>query len=64
MWLRGEALLVDDDLMVVPTEGDQIVGVGGPALAPWDEMVDLESMVAGTSVGLAGEPVAVENEPS
>jgi hypothetical protein len=60
MWFGGESLLVDDDLMVVPTERDQIVRVGGSAFAPWDEMVDLESMLAGTTVGLAGEPVAVE----
>jgi hypothetical protein len=30
VWL--EASLVDDDLMVEPAEGDQIVRVGGPAL--------------------------------
>jgi hypothetical protein len=64
MWFGGESLLVDDDLMVVPAEGDQIVRVGGSALAPGDEMVDLESMRAGTSVGLAREPVAVEYESS
>ena len=44
-------MLVDDDLMVVPAEGDQIVGVCCSALAPWDEMVDLETMV--TPEGLA-----------
>ena len=57
----GESLLVDDDLMVVPAEGDQIVGVCCSALAPWDEMVDLESMVTGTAVGLAAVLVAVED---
>jgi hypothetical protein len=57
-------LLVDDGLMVVPAEGDQIVRVGGSALAPGDEMVDLESMAAGTAVGLAGEPITVEDESS
>jgi hypothetical protein len=64
MWFRCESLLVDDDLVVIPAQGDQIVGVGGSALAPGDEMVDLESMVAGAPVGLAGEPVAVEDESS
>jgi hypothetical protein len=64
MWLRGESLLMDDDLMVIPAQGDEIVRVCGPALAPGDEMVDLESMVAGTSVGPAGESITVEDEPS
>jgi hypothetical protein len=64
MTVGGESLLVDDGLMVVPAEGDQIVRVGGSALAPGDEMVDLGSMAAGTAVGLAGEPITVEDESS
>jgi hypothetical protein len=64
MTVGGESLLVDDDLMVEPAEGDQIVGVCASVLAPGDEMVDLESMVAGTAVGPTGEPVAVEDEPA
>jgi hypothetical protein len=64
MTVGDESPLVDDDLMVIPTERDQIVRVGGSAFAPRDEMVDLESMLAGTTVGLAREPVAVEDESS
>jgi hypothetical protein len=61
MGIRGEALLVDDDLMVIPAEGDQIVWVCGSALTPWDAMVDLETMLAGTTVGCAGVSVSFQD---
>jgi hypothetical protein len=59
-----EASLVDDNLVVVPAKGDQILRVGGSVFAPWDEMVDLETVGAGTAVGGAAVPVAVEDGPS
>jgi hypothetical protein len=55
-------LLVDDDLMVEPTEGYEIVRVGCSALGPGNDVVDLESMVAGTPVCLADMSVTVEDE--
>jgi hypothetical protein len=64
MVVWGESLLVDDDLMVVPAEGDQIVRIGFTALMPGDEMVDLESTGAGTAVGPAHVSVAVEDGPT
>jgi hypothetical protein len=62
MVIGGESLLVDDDLMVEPAEGDEILGVCGSALAPGDLVVDLEAMVAGTPVSLADMSVTVEDE--
>jgi hypothetical protein len=62
MGVGGESLLVDDDLMVEPAEGDEILGVCGSALAPGDLVVDLEAMVAGTPVSLADMSVTVEDE--
>jgi hypothetical protein len=59
-----EASLVDDDLVVEPAEGDQVLGIGGSALAPGDDVVDLEPVGVGTAVGSAGVPVAVEDGPS
>jgi hypothetical protein len=59
-----EALFVDDDVMVEPAEGDEIVGIGGSALTPGDDVVDLESVVTGTAVSGAGVGVAVEDGPA
>jgi hypothetical protein len=52
---------MDDDLMVEPAECDQIVGIGGSALAPGDLMVDLESMVAVASVGDTGVSISFQD---
>lgn len=62
--LGGESLLVDDDLMVVPAEGDQIVRICSPTLAPGDEMMDLESVGAVTAVTDTHVAVAVEDGPA
>jgi hypothetical protein len=64
MVVGGESLLVDVDLMVVPAEGDEIVGVGGSPLAPGDLVVDLETMGAVTTVGPAGVAVSVQDGPA
>jgi len=55
---------MDDDLVVVPAQGDQIVRVGGSTLAPGDDVVDLESVGAGTAVGRAEIAVAVDDGPA
>ena len=58
------AAFVDDYLMVVPAEGDQIVGVGGPSSAPGDDVVDLEAVSAVAAVSGAAVAVAVEDGPT
>jgi hypothetical protein len=35
---------VDDDVMVKPAEGDQVLGVGGATVGPVDNVVDLEAV--------------------
>jgi hypothetical protein len=57
-------LLVNDDLMVVPAEGDQIVRICAPALAPGEEMMDLESTGAVTALTDTGVSVSVEDGPA
>jgi hypothetical protein len=64
MVIGGESLLVDDDLMVEPAEGDEILGVCGSALAPGDLVVDLEAMVAVAAVGSAGVAVSFQDGPA
>jgi hypothetical protein len=59
--VEGVAVLVDDDVVVVPAEGDQIVRVGGSALAPGGDVVDLEPVSAVTAVGGAPVVVAVDD---
>jgi hypothetical protein len=59
-----EASLVDDDLVVVPAQGDQILRIGGTPLRPRHEVMDLKTVGAGTAVGGAAVPVAVEDGPS
>jgi hypothetical protein len=53
------AFAVDDDVVVVPAEGGEVVGVGGAALAPGDDVVRFEAVAAGTAVGGADAAVAV-----
>lgn len=62
--LGGESLLVDHYLMVVPAEGDQIVRICAPALAPGEDMMDLESTGAVTAVSDTDVSVAVEDGPA
>jgi hypothetical protein len=59
-----EPLLVDDDLVVVPAQADQILRIGGTPLRPRHEVMDLKTVGAGTAVGGAAVPVAVEDGPS
>jgi hypothetical protein len=59
-----KASLVDDDLVVEPAKGDQILRVGGTPLRPRHEVMDLKTVGAGTAVGGAAVPVAVEDGPS
>jgi hypothetical protein len=40
---------MDGYVMVIPAEGDQIVGTGGPTLGPGLDVVDFESIVGGTA---------------
>jgi hypothetical protein len=60
----GVVLLVDDDVVVVPAEGDQIVGVCPPSLAPGGDVVDLEPVSAVAAVGGAPVVVAVDDGPA
>ena len=57
-------MLVDHYLMVVPAEGDQIVRICVPALAPGEDMMDLESTGAVTAVSDTDVSVAVEDGPA
>jgi hypothetical protein len=59
--VEGVVLLVDDDVVVVPAECDQIVGVGWPTLAPGGDVVDLEPVSALAAVGGAPVVVAVDD---
>jgi hypothetical protein len=56
-----EALLVDDDVVVVPAEGDEIVWVCWSALAPGCDVVGLEPVAGVAAVCCAGVVVAVED---
>jgi hypothetical protein len=62
--VEGVVLLVDDDVVVVPAEGDQIVRVSGPSLAPGGDVVDLEPVSAVAAVGGAPVVVAVDDGPA
>ena len=59
-----EPAFVDYDMMVKPAEDNELVLVGTAALRPGGEMVDLEPVGAGTSVGGAGVVVAVDDGPA
>jgi hypothetical protein len=59
-----EASLVDDNLVVVPAQGDQVLRVGGTPLRPRHEVMDLKTVGAGTAVCPTAIPVAVEDGPS
>jgi hypothetical protein len=56
-----EPVLVDGDVMVVPAEGDQVLGVGPPTLAPGNDVVDLEPIPTATPVDYTPIAVTVEN---
>jgi hypothetical protein len=56
-----KAALVDHHLMMEPAESDQVVGVGGSALAPGLDVVDLEPMPRVASIGATAVPVTVED---
>jgi hypothetical protein len=52
---------VDDDVVVVPAKGGEVVCVGGAALAPGGDVVGLEAVAAGAAVGGADPAVAVQD---
>jgi hypothetical protein len=52
---------VDDDVVVVPTQGYEILRIGGSALGPGGDVVDLEPVSAVAGVGSALIVVAVED---
>jgi hypothetical protein len=58
-----EAFAVYGDVVVIPAEGDQIVGIGLSTVGPGDDMVDLQAITEGTAVDSATS-VTVENMPS
>ena len=41
-WIDGESVAVDHNVVVVPTERDEVVGVGAAPLAVGDPVVGLE----------------------
>jgi hypothetical protein len=57
----GVTPLVDDDVVVVPTQGYEILRIGGSALGPGGDVVDLEPVSAVAGVGSALIVVAVED---
>jgi hypothetical protein len=61
MVVEGGVLLVDDDVVVVPAEGDEIVRVGWPTLAPGGDVVDLQPVSAVTSVCCAPVGISVDD---
>lgn len=54
---------VDDDLMVVPAEDDQLTLIGPPALGPEGQMMNLEPVPAGATVGGTSESGLSEQHP-
>ena len=54
---------VNDNVMMKPTEGCQVVRIGDAALGPRDLVVDLEPVPAGTAIGSASS-VSVKDEAS
>ena len=50
-------------MVVIPAEGDQIVGIGLSAMRPGDDMMDFEPIVERAAVDGAAS-VTVENMPS
>jgi hypothetical protein len=59
-----EPVLVDGDVMVVPAEGDQVVGIGGPTPAPGDHVVDLEPVPTVATVYDTPVSITVEDGPA
>ena len=62
--VEGEASLVDDDVMMKPTQPNQISGVGLSALGPGDDVVGLDSVTATTPVGGTHPVVTVNHRPT
>jgi hypothetical protein len=59
--LDGVVPLVDDDVVVVPAEGDEIVWFCGSVFRPGGDVVDLEPVSAVAGVAGALVVVAVED---
>ena len=57
------SVAVDDHMVVVPTEGGEVVGVVGAASRFWGDVVGLEPVAGLASVGGAGSSITVEDEP-
>ncbi len=47
--VEGHAHLVDGDVVVVPAEGDEIVGIVSPVVVALLDVVGLESVAAGAA---------------
>ena len=54
-----EALPVNNDVMVVPAEGGEVVRVSATAMAPVGDVVRLEAIPGGATVGSTCPAVAV-----
>lgn len=60
----GEALTVDDHMMVEPTEGGEVVGVGSAAFGPGSDVVCLEAVSGDAARNGAEAAVAMHHEPA
>jgi hypothetical protein len=57
-------MLMDRDVMVVPTEGDQIRRVGSAPVTPRNDVVDLEPASAVAAVDHAPVAITVNDGPA
>ena len=55
---------MDGYVVVVPAQGYEVFGVGGAALAPWGDVVDLESVAAAAAGDGAPVSVSVNDGPT
>ena len=60
-WIDGESVAVDHNVVVVPTERDEVVGVGPAPFAVGDSVVGLEPVHRLATIGGASA-VAVDDE--
>ena len=64
VWVDVVAVAVDNDVMVEPTQGGQVVWIVSTALAAGDDVVGLEPVAGSATVGCACPTVAMEDESS
>ena len=60
----GEALAVDHDVVVEPTQRGEVLGIRAPAVGPAGDVMDLEPIPAGTACNGAHRTVTSTWLPS